>query len=101
MVYTNTYPNLNPDSYYNTKKTIDKGLYPDYNYNVGTPIIGTYIKYNNDKGIVIEINYDNSNPTYNILLDNQGGNIISNVARSEIIILEEQKQKKLKKNFCY
>lgn len=100
MDYTNTFPKQNQYPCYNSKqaknpKSSTKGI----------PIVGTYVEYKNgdskQKGLILKVNYNMfSENTYNILLDNDA-NIVSNINREKIRILDIQQVKELKKDFCY
>ena len=96
MDYTNTYPKQNQYPCYNSRQSSIYSKSPIK----GIPIMGTYVEYDNKEGIVIKVNYNMfTENTYNILFDDSTQQ--NNIGRKEIIILDIQNVKKLRKDFCY
>lgn len=97
MDYTNTYPKQNPYPCYNTRQDKRENKFSPAK---GIPIVGTYVEYENKKGLILKVNYNMlSENTYNILLDDSTQQ--NNVERKKIKILDLQNVKKLRKDFCY
>jgi len=96
MDYTNTYPKQNQYPCYNSRQSSIYSKSPIK----GIPIVGTYVEYESKKGLILKVNYNMfTENTYNILFDDSTQE--NNIESKDIIILDIQNVKKLRKDFCY
>ena len=97
MDYTNTYPKQNQYPCYNSRQDKRENKFSPIK---GIPIVGTYVEYESKKGLILKVNYNMfTENTYNILFDDSTQE--NNIERKDIIILDIQNVKKLRKDFCY